>query len=134
MSMQVKGAQPIKLNAKIQKLVDNLDGKVKAIASVSIGGAFAIHGIKIIDSEKGKFVAMPNEKWTDADGQTKYKDTFHAITTEARTDLVNTVMAARHTSRSSESPKRKAKSPQRMMKQHPTTKFLNRIRKCNTPY
>lgn len=94
MSTQVKGGQSIKLNARIQKLVDNPDGKVKAIASVSIGGAFAIHGIKIIDSEKGKFVAMPNEKWTDADGQTKYKDTFHAITAEARTDLVNTVMAA----------------------------------------
>ena len=94
MSTQVKGGQPIKLNAKIQKLVDNPDGKVKAIASVSIGGAFTIHGIKIIDSEKGKFVAMPNEKWTDADDQTKYKDIFHAITTEARTDLVNTVMVA----------------------------------------
>mgnify|MGYP000999256213 CR=1 FL=1 len=94
MSTQAKVSQPIKLNARIQKLVDNPDGKVKAIASVSIGGAFAIHGIKVIDSEKGKFVAMPNEKWTDVDGQTKYKDTFHAITAEARTDLVNTVMVA----------------------------------------
>jgi len=94
MSTQAKVSQSIKLNARIQKLVDNPDGKVKAIASVSIGGAFAIHGIKVIDSEKGRFVAMPNEKWTDADGQTKYKDTFHAITAEARTDLVNTVMTA----------------------------------------
>lgn len=89
-----KKGQELKLNARIQKLVDNPGGKVKAVASVSIGGAFAIHGIKIIDSEKGMFVAMPNEKWTDADGQTKYKDAFHAITAEARTDLVNTVMTA----------------------------------------
>ena len=89
-----KTSQPIKLNARIQKLVDNPDGKVKAIASVSIGGAFAIHGIKVIDSEKGKFVAMPNEKWTDADGTTKYKDIFHAITADARQQLIDTVITA----------------------------------------
>lgn len=84
----------IVLQAKIQKMIDKPESSVKAIASVSIGGEYAIHGIKIIDSDKGKFVSMPNEKWTDASGNVKYKDTFHAITAEARQNLVNTVMAA----------------------------------------
>lgn len=84
----------IALKAKIQKLVDNPESRIKAIASVNIGNEFAIHGIKVIDSEKGRFVSMPNDKWTDGNGNTKYKDTFHAITAEARTNLANTVMAA----------------------------------------
>ena len=84
----------IGLSARIQKLMDNPESKVKAIASVNIGGEYAIHGIKVIDSEKGRFVSMPNDRWTDGDGNTKYKDTFHAITAEARTNLANTVMAA----------------------------------------
>lgn len=84
----------IALKAKIQKLVDNPESRIKAIASVNIGGEYAIHGIKVIDSEKGRFISMPNEKWTDQGGNTKYKDTFYAITAEARTNLANTVMAA----------------------------------------
>ena len=84
----------IALTARVQKLFDNPDSKVKAIVGVNIGGEFAIHGIKVIDSDKGRFVSMPNEKWTDGDGKTKYTDTFHAISKEARENLVNTVMAA----------------------------------------
>lgn len=84
----------IALKAKIQKLIDNPDSRIKAIASVNIGGEYAIHGIKIIDSDKGRFVSMPNEKWTDASGKTQYKDTFHAVTAEARKALVDTIMTA----------------------------------------
>lgn len=84
----------ITLQAKIQKLIDNPDSRVKAIASVNIGNEFAIHGIKIIESDKGMFVSMPNEKWTDNSGKTQYKDTFHAITAGARATLAGTVMTA----------------------------------------
>lgn len=84
----------IALVAKVQKLIDNPDSKVKAIVGVNIGNEYAIHGIKVIDSEKGRFVSMPSEKWTDSDGKTKYTDTFHAVSKEARSKLIDTVIEA----------------------------------------
>ena len=43
------------ISARIDRLVDYENSKVKAIASVNIGGAFAIHGLRVIDSQKGLF-------------------------------------------------------------------------------
>lgn len=68
-------------------------GKTKAYASATIGGIYAIHGIRIIDmldSEKGFFISMPQQSYTK-DGEKKYKDTFHAVTAEARTALFEAV-------------------------------------------
>ena len=48
--------------------------KLRAVASVTIGGCFAVHGLKIFDSKNGQFVAMPNVKVGN-----HYVDTFHAI-------------------------------------------------------
>ena len=76
--------------------VDRLNdvGKIRAFVSANIGGAFAIHGIKVVDSDKGMFVAMPQSKFKTADGETKYLDEFHAITAEARNKLNEAVLAA----------------------------------------
>ena len=84
-----------KIEAKIDRILSG-EGKTKAFASATIGGAFAIHGIRIIDkldSEKGFFIAMPKESYTK-NGEKKYTDTFHAITAEARTALIDAVDAA----------------------------------------
>lgn len=43
--------------------MDYENSKVKAIASVNIGGAFAIHGLRVIDSQKGLFVQMPQNSF-----------------------------------------------------------------------
>lgn len=81
-----------KVEARIDRILTG-EGKTKAFASATIGGAFAIHGIRVIDSEKGIFVAMPQESYTK-NGEKKYTDTFHAITAEARTALIEAVDAA----------------------------------------
>lgn len=84
-----------KVEARIDRILTG-DGKTKAFASATIGGAFAIHGIRIIDkldAEKGFFIAMPQESYTK-NGEKKYTDTFHAITAEARTALIEAVDAA----------------------------------------
>ncbi len=47
------------ISARIDKLYNYEDSNLKAVASVNIGGAFAVHGIRIIESQKGMFVAMP---------------------------------------------------------------------------
>lgn len=77
------------IEARIDRILTG-DGKVKAFASATIGGAYAIHGIRVIDSEKGIFIAMPQDSYTK-NGEKKYTDTFHAVTAEARTALLDAV-------------------------------------------
>lgn len=81
------------ITARIDRLVNYEESKVKAIASANIGGAFAIHGIKIIDSSKGLFVQMPQTSY-DKDGKKEYVDQFHPVTAEARSELNSKVMNA----------------------------------------
>lgn len=80
------------VEARIDRLLDG-DFKTKAFASATIGGAFAIHGIRVIESDKGRFISMPQESYKK-NGETKYSDTFHAITADARTALVDAVNSA----------------------------------------
>ncbi len=82
------------IKAQIDKMVD-IEGKnTKAIASATIGGAFAVHNIRVMDGgEKGLYVSMPFRAY-QKDGATAYQDTFHAITAEARTELNNSVLQA----------------------------------------
>ena len=68
------------VEARIDRLVDG-DFKTKAFASATIGGAFAVHGIRVIESDKGRFISMPQDSYKK-NGETKYNDTFHAITAE----------------------------------------------------
>lgn len=77
------------VEARIDRLMDG-DYKTKAFASATIGGAFAVHGIRVIESDKGRFISMPQDSYTK-NGETKYNDTFHAITADARTALVEAV-------------------------------------------
>ena len=74
-------------------MVDFEGSKTKAIASANIGGAFAIHGIKIMDSDKGLFVSMPQSKY-EKDGKTHYSEIFHPVTADARNELYNAVLTA----------------------------------------
>lgn len=87
-----KAKQPL-ITARIDHMVDKEDSNIKAYASVNVAGAFGIHGIKVIDTEKGLFVAMPQNSYTK-DGQKQYSDICHPITAEARTELINAVSEA----------------------------------------
>ena len=65
------------VEARIDRMVDG-DFKTKAYASATIGGAFAVHGIRVIESDKGRFISRPQESYKK-NGEPKYNDTFHAI-------------------------------------------------------
>ena len=84
-----KKTQTPKINARIDSLVDYESSKTKAFASVNIGDAFAVHGIKIIEGEKGLFVSMPQRKDVE-----DYKDVFHPITAEAREEMNKQILDA----------------------------------------
>ena len=50
------------VEARIDRLMDG-DFKTKAFASATIGGAFAVHGIRVIESDKGRFISMPQDSY-----------------------------------------------------------------------
>ena len=81
------------ISARIDRIVNYENSKVKAIASVNIGGAFAIHGLRVIDSQKGLFVQMPQKSFRK-DGKTGYSDIFHPATADARAELNSKVLEA----------------------------------------
>lgn len=87
-----KQANP-NITARIDRLVDQEDSNVKAYASVNIGGIFAVHGIKVIDSVKGIFVSMPSNSYKK-DGKMQYSEICHPITAEARNELIDKVTEA----------------------------------------
>lgn len=59
------------------------EGKMKAVVSITIDDEFVVHDIKIIEGEKGMFIAMPSRK--AADGE--YRDIAHPINTATRERL-----------------------------------------------
>ena len=56
------------------------EGKMKAVVSITIDEEFVVHDIKIIEGEKGLFIAMPSRK--AADGE--YRDISHPINSGTR--------------------------------------------------
>lgn len=72
----------------VRMRIINNDTKMKAIASITIDGGFAVHDIKVIDSDKGLFIAMPSKK--DNDGM--YRDVCHPINTAVRREIQDIVI------------------------------------------
>lgn len=90
-----KQKEPVpSIEARIDRLIDREESSIKAIASVNIGNSFAMHGIKVIDSYKGRFVSMPSENYTDKDGNKQYREICHPVSGVARNALVQKVQEA----------------------------------------
>ena len=56
------------------------EGKMKAVVSITIDEEFVVHDIKVIEGEKGLFIAMPSRKATDGE----YRDIAHPINSTTR--------------------------------------------------
>ena len=84
----------MRIHASINRMVNKEDSAIKAYASVTMDGMFAVHGLRVIETEKGRFVNMPSTSYTDKDGNKQYSDTFHAITKSARTAVNQAVLNA----------------------------------------
>ena len=66
------------------------EGKMKAVESITIDDEFVVHDIKVVEGEKGLFIAMPSRK--AADGE--YRDIAHPINSETRASIQNIVLEA----------------------------------------
>lgn len=64
------------------------EGKMKAIVSITIDDVFVVHDIKVIDGEKGLFIAMPSKKATDGE----YRDIAHPINSQTREEIQNLIL------------------------------------------
>ncbi|HJD14314.1 MAG TPA: septation regulator SpoVG [Candidatus Ruminococcus avistercoris] len=56
------------------------EGKMKAVVSITLDEEFVVHDIKVIEGEKGLFIAMPSRKATDGE----YRDIAHPINSQTR--------------------------------------------------
>ena len=77
------------ITTRITKL-DNPESKLKALATVVLNGNFAVGGIKVIGTEKGMYVAMPNHLGKD----NQYYDDCYPVTAEMRKAINTAVMTA----------------------------------------
>ena len=56
------------------------EGKLKAIVSITMDDEFVVHDIKVVEGEKGLFIAMPSKKMVDGE----YRDIAHPINSGTR--------------------------------------------------
>ena len=66
------------------------EGKMKAVVSITLDDVFVVHDIKVIEGEKGLFIAMPSKK--TADGE--YRDIAHPINSATRELIQNKILDA----------------------------------------
>lgn len=70
------------------RLVKKDEGKLKAVASVTIDNCFVVHDVKIIEGAEDCFIAMPSKKTPDGE----YKDIVHPLNTETREQLKKIIL------------------------------------------
>ena len=64
------------------------EGKMKAVVSITIDDEFVVHDIKVIEGEKGLFIAMPSRKASDGE----YRDIAHPINSSTRENLQRVIL------------------------------------------
>lgn len=64
------------------------EGRMRAIASITIDNEFVIHDIRVIDGNTGMFVAMPSKRTPDGE----FRDIAHPITSSTRQKIQEAVL------------------------------------------
>jgi len=75
-------------DVRVRKLLR--EGKMKAIVSVTLDDMFVIHDVKVVEGNRGLFVAMPSRKTPDGE----FRDIAHPISTMARELIQSAVLQA----------------------------------------
>ncbi len=86
--VRVKGVNKVQVTDIRIRSVEK-EGKMKAVVSITIDDEFVVHDIKIIEGEKGMFIAMPSRRASDGE----YRDIAHPINTATRERLQNMILA-----------------------------------------
>ena len=83
-----------KIRVRIDRLFDDTEKSIRAVASANLPGGFAVRGIRLFQNEKGFWINMPQRSYTDQNGDTKYEDYVFPVTKEAREQLHGAIMDA----------------------------------------
>jgi stage V sporulation protein G len=67
----------------------NTEGRMRAIASITIDNEFVVHDIRVIDGNNGMFVAMPSKRTPDGE----FRDIAHPISSTTREKIQQAVLA-----------------------------------------
>ncbi len=73
---------------RIRKVLQ--DGRLKAVVSMTVDNAIAVHDIKIVQGDERVFVAMPSRR--DESGM--FRDIIHPISPEARGEIEDRIINA----------------------------------------
>lgn len=65
------------------------EGKMRAVVSITVDDEFVIHDIKVIEGEKGLFIAMPSRRASDGE----YRDIAHPINSDTRDRLQKLILS-----------------------------------------
>ena len=84
---RVKGVSQVQITDIRIRSVEK-EGKMKAVVSITIDDEFVVHDIKIIEGEKGMFIAMPSRKASDGE----YKDIAHPINSATREKIQKIIL------------------------------------------
>lgn len=84
---EVRGYYSMQItDVRVRKV--NKEGKMKAVVSITIDNEFVVHDIKVIDGEKGLFIAMPSRKAVDGE----YRDIAHPINSDTRERIQRVIL------------------------------------------
>lgn len=73
---------------RIRKLLK--DGRLRAVVSVTLDNAIAVHDIKVVQGDERIFIAMPSRK----DESGVFRDVVHPISHESRKEIESSILAA----------------------------------------
>lgn len=76
----MKGANEVMKITDVRVRKVTKEGKMKAVVSITLDDEFVVHDIKVIEGEKGLFIAMPSRKASDGE----YRDIAHPINSGTR--------------------------------------------------
>ena len=89
-SPQAAAGQPLPMKVDVKISSIRPEGSIRAYASINLNDCFAVRNVKVVDSSKGLFIAMPSYKA----GNGEYKDICFPVTREFREQLNNAVIEA----------------------------------------
>ncbi|RZS94478.1 septation regulator SpoVG [Cuneatibacter caecimuris] len=64
------------------------EGKMRALVSITLDNEFVVHDIKVLEGDKGLFIAMPSRRALDGE----FHDIAHPIKSETREMIQETVL------------------------------------------
>ncbi len=90
-SAQIVAEQPMPMKVDVKIGSIRPEGNIRAYASINLNDCFAIRNVRVVDSSKGLFIAMPSYR-----AGNEYKDICFPVTKEFREQLNNAVIDAYH--------------------------------------